>query len=236
MRKTEPAVTIITPTTGKHSLYFLIDSIKKQGVPVHHLLLWDDFRQDEFMTNKKPSDLLGLEDDLYLLNNIEIKASTVQGMAKGSALRAIGLMAAQTEFVCFADDDIAFEEDHLISLMELIHKEQTSWGYCKRKIWSKTGRQEYEYLGIDEFESVGDDARPELGYQMVDNSCMMFRRKFGASAACLYRETTAYNDDRLMYDFLIKYAGAPSKTREATINQVCPNKLHNFFKVNCTNE
>ena len=65
-------------------------------------------------------------------------------------------------------------------------------------------------------------------------ACMMFKRKYGVSAACLYRETTEYNDDRLMYDFLKKYAGEPGKTLTATINQVCPKKLEQFFRKNCT--
>ena len=35
-------VTIITPTTGKPSLFKLIDSIKKQNISCIHFLLWDD--------------------------------------------------------------------------------------------------------------------------------------------------------------------------------------------------
>ena len=38
---TQLAVTIITPTTGKDSLFRLIESITKQKVPVKHIILWD---------------------------------------------------------------------------------------------------------------------------------------------------------------------------------------------------
>jgi len=63
---------------------------------------------------------------------------------------------------------------------------------------------------------------------------MMFRRRFGSSAAPLYREVSEYCDDRLMYEFLKTYAGEPGKTNLATINQICPDKLVDFFRNNCT--
>lgn len=233
MRTHEPIVTVITPTTGKNSLFNLIDSIKAQGVPVCHIILWDEIRQDNFLRGKDINSIAqegDWEKRNYLLNNIEIKSKTVSGIAPGSALRAIGLMAAQTDLVTFADDDIIWEEDHLISLIEAINEKQ--WAFTKRKIWSKISKDEFEYLGVDEFESVGEDAKTD--YKMVDNNCMMFNRRFGTSAACLYRETKNYNDDRLMYAFLKKHAGIAGKTNKATINQVCPKRLYQFFKQNCT--
>jgi hypothetical protein len=68
---------------------------------------------------------------------------------------------------------------------------------------------------------------------MVDNNCMIFKRRFGTSAAVLYRETREYNDDRLMYAFLKKHAGEAGKTNAATINQVCPESLVDFFRNGC---
>ena len=68
---------------------------------------------------------------------------------------------------------------------------------------------------------------------MVDNNCMVFNRRLGSSAAVLYRETTEYNDDRLMYNFLKKYGGDPYLSDEATVNQICPEKLEEFFTLNC---
>jgi hypothetical protein len=109
--------------------------------------------------------------------------------------------------------------------------ENKNWAFCKRKIWTTLPNGQFEYLGIDEFESVGESAKTP--YKMVDNNCMIFRRRFGVSAACLYRETKEYNDDRLMYAFLKKYAGGPGKTNEASINQVCPKKLENMFRTHC---
>ncbi len=220
-------VTVITPTTGKPSLKNLIDSIQAQKIPCIHITLWDDKRhlgQDYI----DPTSLY-----LNCLRNhmpICVNASTVKGNAFGSALRAIGLMAAQTEYVTFADDDVVWQENHLEKMLDSI--KENNWVITKRRIWTKIGEEGYECLGVDDFESVGEEAKTP--YKMVDNNCMLFKRRYGTSAAVLYRETEQYNDDRLFYSFMMKYAGPYSKTGEATINQICPDRLSDFFRKNCT--
>ncbi len=225
-------ITVITPTIGKPSLKSLVDSIKSQKIECVHITLWDNIRytgEDVITPNS-----------LYLNCSrshipICIDANTVKGSAYGSALRAIGLMAAQTEYVTFADDDVVWQEDHLEKMMESI--KNNNWVITKRRIWtqlkSKDNQGEgYECLGVDDFESVGEEAKTP--YKMVDNNCILFKRRYGTSAAVLYRETEQYNDDRLFYDFMKKYAGPYSKTGEATINQICPERLVDFFRKNCT--
>jgi hypothetical protein len=140
------------------------------------------------------------------------------------------MMASFTDLVTFADDDIIWEENHLLDMLEALDGKQ--WGFCKRRIWTNLPNGEFEFLGIDEFESVGEDAKTP--YKMVDNNCMMFRRRLGVSAACLYRETKEYNDDRLMYAFLKEYGGDPGKTNRATVNQTCPKRLEHMFRTHCT--
>jgi len=39
-----------------------------------------------------------------------------------------------------------------------------------------------------------------------------------------------------MYGFLKKFAGDPGKSNEATINQICPDRLIKHFRDNCTIE
>ena len=43
---TDPLITVITPTTGKWSLFHLMQSMDKQTIPWTHVLLWDDKRED----------------------------------------------------------------------------------------------------------------------------------------------------------------------------------------------
>jgi hypothetical protein len=238
MSDNAPLVTVITPTTGKDSLFNLVESVTKQGVPLCHILLWDDIKQGRFETltgqpNMVPADLDKpeyWEQHNYMVINIDMKANMVNSEAAGSALRSIGMMAAFTDLVTFADDDVIWDDKHLVEMLEAV--ENKNWAFCKRKIWTTLPDGQFEYLGVDEFESVGEEAKTP--YKMVDNNCMMFRRRFGVSAACLYRETKEYNDDRLMYAFLKQYAGEPGQTNQASINQVCPKKLEEMFRANCT--
>lgn len=226
----KPPITIITPTTGKRSLFKLIESLKKQSVPYRHLLLWDNKREDEFLypdsQSLKVRDLMALEDDNTYC--VVIKDDMIQGNATGSALRSVGLMMANTEYVTFADSDVWFSDNHLESLMKAIKGKV--WAYSLRNIYAPDG----EFIGVDRFESIGD--KTQLPYQLIDNNCLMVARKFGASAACLYRETTEYNDDRLMYGFLKKYGGEPGETNSPSVNQTCPMRLERFFRENCSKD
>jgi len=231
-------LTVITPTTGRDSLFNSIESLKNQKypVPIRHLILWDNRREGKFLfppigaQANDPLDLEG-EEGNYSSNCIVIKDNFIQGKAAGSALRAVGLMAANTKWVCFMDDDVMWDSGHAESLLKSVADKE--WGYCKRRIWT-IAADGYECLGVDEFESVGEDAKTP--YKMIDNNCMVFKKKYGVSAACMYRNTNQYNDDRLMYNFLKKYAGEPGKSNEATVNQVCPERLIEFFRNGCTKE
>jgi hypothetical protein len=228
-------LTLITPTTGKSSLYKLINSIDAQDIPVDHILLWDSKREDDFLypnfatlITKKPADLDEVRDNGSCRYSIVIPSSFVRGVAYGSSLRAVGLMAANTEFVMFCDDDVFFDNNHFKSMLKLV--ENHNWAYCRRKVWANVN----DYIGVDNFESVGDSSDRKVPYEMVDNNCMIFNRRLGSSAAVIYRETTEYNDDRNFYAFLKQYGGIPSVTKEATINQICPQRLEGMFRQGCS--
>lgn len=236
--KSDNKISIITPTTGKDGLFKLIESIEIQNVPYEHILLWDNKREGKFFY-PDPQTLETLSPHCVskfsntgsgsCRYSIVIPSFTVQGMAYGSSLRSIGLMAAQSSFVIFADDDVWFEENHIKSLLVAVDGKE--WAYSKRKIWS----EEMEYIGVDEFESVGDSPNRKVPYEMVDNNCMIFNRRLGTSGAVLYRETNGeYNDDRKMYAFLKQYAGVPGKVDVATVNQICPKRLEGMFRKFCT--
>jgi hypothetical protein len=228
-------ITIISPTTGKNGLNKLIESLKRQTVPYTHILLWDDKREDAFLypdevclSTKNPYDLNCNNGNITY--SIVVPGSVVQGVAAGSALRSIGLLAATTPFVTFGDDDVWYEEGHLESLLKAVDGKQ--WAYCKRKIWAS----DKDYIGIDDFESVGDSPSRKVPYEMVDNNTMIFARRLGTSAAVIYREVQEYNDDRQMYAFLKQYGGSPGKTDRATVNQICPKRLETMFRNGCTKE
>lgn len=219
-----PSVTVITPTTGKPSLDDLLLSIDRQSATdeVFHILLWDDVRE-----GARPPDSYNR---VNRLNLVLPNGFGRQGNAPGSRMRAVGLMLATTPWVTFADDDVRWEPDHLERLRAAVR--DLKWASTLRTIWSSTG----ERLGVDRFESVGDDSGRRVPYEMCDNNCMIFERSLGSAAAVLYRETTDYNDDRLMYEFLKANAGRRGTTNQTTIHQRCPDKLVDFFRINCSVE
>jgi GT2 family glycosyltransferase len=212
-----PVITVVTPTTGKKSLAKLIASLCLQAVPYSHLLIWDDVR------DKQATDPEHYNDDVTW--SIVLRGRMVRGAAAGSALRAVGLMVANTEYVTFADDDVWFEPNHFSALVDAIRGK--NWAFTMRKLYSPAG----DYIGVDRFESVGDESKRP--YELVDNSSNMFKRAFGVAAAQYFRETEEYNDDRLMYQVLKGHAGPPGKTRVATVNQICPANLEEFFRRYC---
>jgi hypothetical protein len=227
----EPLVTIITPTTGNGCLRRLCTSLDRQTVPWVHILLWDDKREDEYLYPdgelkiKDPHDISTERDDC-IRYSVVIPGNMIKGQAAGSALRAIGLMAANTQYVTFADTDVWFDENHLGSLLENVRGKV--WAHCIRRIFSPMN----ECIGEDRFESVGEDSK--LSYKLIDNNSMIVQREFGVSASPLYRETADYNDDRLMYAFLKQYAGEGGKTNMVTVNQICPVRLEQMFRQYCT--
>jgi hypothetical protein len=139
-------VTIITPTTGKPSLDALIESIERQTLAkaAFHLLLWDDVRDAAMPAPERYNG----ENRMSLVLPSGLGKN---GRAPGSALRAVALMATTSPWVVFADDDVRWDENHLASLFSALSGMQ--WATTLRTIWSLTGVR----LGVDRFESVGDE-------------------------------------------------------------------------------
>jgi|HubBroStandDraft_1064217.scaffolds.fasta_scaffold31693_3 hypothetical protein len=219
----QPFLTVITPTTGRTSLLRLIESVGEQdaGIAISHLLLWDDKREPGGPT---PARLESAN-----RTSLVLPAGFGRfGEAPGSALRSIGLLWATTTWVTFADDDVWWERSHVRALLGAA--QGRSWASTLRRVWSPSG----DVLGVDRFESVGDESSRRVPYEMCDNNTMVFLRQFGVGAAPMYRETRQYNDDRLMYAFLKQHAGPRGSTSRPTVNQVCPDRLVEFFRVNCS--
>ena len=107
-----PLISVITPTTGKPGLDRLRESLHRQSVPYVHLLIWDAVR------DAAARDPLSYRDEVT--HSICLPGKLVSGVAAGSALRAVALMAANTPYVTFADDDVWFDENHFALLMEAI--------------------------------------------------------------------------------------------------------------------
>jgi hypothetical protein len=217
----KPFLTVITPTTGKPSLSRLMASIDAQGGGrTFHLLLWDDKRD----TAMDPADA----NDASRFSVVCPDGSGRNGDAPGSILRAVGLTLARTPWVTFADDDVWWEGNYVDELEKRIA--QTNWISTHRTIHAPVSG---ERIGVDRFESVGDAPTRKVPYEMCDGNTIAFKREFGLHAVHLFRETTQYNDDRLVYAFLKRHAGPRTVIPDALINQVCPERLVGFFRSFC---
>lgn len=219
-------LTVLTPTIGRAGLDALIASIDAQTLgasKIFHILLWDDVRAPEARPH-------AAYDGPRRLSLVLGAGFGRNEQAPGSPLRAVGLMAASTPWVTFADDDVTWAPDHAASL--LCAADGLNWASCLRRIVSPAG----EEIGVDRFESVGDDTSRRVPYEMCDGNTMLFRRELGVAAAPLYRETTRYDDDRRLYAFLKAHGGARGRSGQASIRQVCPARLEAFFRAHCARE
>lgn len=217
-------LTVITPTTGKDSLDRLIASIDSQSKGrLAHLLLWDD-RRDRSID---PASF----NSSHRFSVVCPPGTGRNGDAPGSILRSVGMMLARSPWVTFADDDVWWEPHHVDSIEQ--HARSANWLTVLRTIHSP---RDGSRLGVDRFESVGDDPSRKVPYEMCDGNTMSFKREFGVAAAHMFRETTDYNDDRLLYEFLKQFAGPRQAIRSPSINQVCPDRLHDFFARFCTQD
>ncbi|MBS0450771.1 MAG: glycosyltransferase family 2 protein [Proteobacteria bacterium] len=219
-------LTVLTPTIGRAGLDALIASIEAQTLgasKIFHILLWDDMREPK----ARP---LAAYDGPRRLSLVLGAGFGRNGQAPGSPLRAVGLMAASTPWVTFADDDVVWAPGHAASLLSAAHG--LNWASCLRRIVAPGGDE----IGVDRFESVGDDPTRRVAYEMCDGNTMLFRRELGVAAAPLYRETMHYDDDRRLYAFLKANGGPRGRSGQASIRQVCPARLESFFRANCTRE
>ena len=218
-------LTVITPTIGRDILDRQIESFAKQTVAdrIFHIIMWDEKRIDP-----------GIDPFSYNSDNrynivIPWGLGKYKG-APGSSLRAIALMAANTTWVTFADDDVVWHPTHAETMLKAANGHH--WAASLRNIYSPSG----ESLGVDRFESVGDDPGRKVPYEMIDNNCMIFNRILGVHAAHLYRLIEGPGDDRHFYAYMKQNAGPLARTHQATIDHTCPDNLVDFFKQNCSKE
>ena len=218
-------LTVITPTIGRDILDQQIESLARQTFAdrIFHILLWDEKR----IQGAKDPESYNADNRYSLVVPWGLGRNRD---APGSSLRALGIMAADTYWLTFADDDVIWKENHAETMVKTATN--YNWAACLRDIYTPEG----EYLGIDRFESVGDDPQRKVPYEMVDGNCMIFNRVLGVHAAHLYRLTQERNDDRLLYSFLKQHGGPMGRTNEATIKHTCPDFLIDFFRTNCSKD
>jgi len=216
-------LTILTATIGRPNLNRLIESIDSQTWcgKFLHILLWDDYRLENSLTPEHFN-----SEKRY--NIITRSGGKNPGASPAGRVYGLGIMSAYTPWITMADDDVWWEPNHLEQLF--IALENKKWASTLRTVWSPTN---LNCIGVDRFESVGDDPTKRVDYEMCDSNTMIFKRELGVYASPAFRETLQYDGDRLLYSFFKQHGGQRGRTGTPTINQYCPNHLERFFWNNC---
>lgn len=230
MTQVKPELTILTITCGRPaSLPRLIESIENQTlkIPFVHYLFWDDFRVNGASAPESYNEP-GKRFSIVLPPGTA-KPETFD-FSIGPATQSAGMMLAKSPWVTFADDDVWWEPNHLELMGRAIKSAASNWGSTFRTIWASDGAR----IGVDRFESVGDDSTRGVPYEMCDCNTMMFRRELGVPCAAAIRPTQTYDNDRLMYLYFKQYGGKRARVETPTINHICPDRLTTFFRANCS--
>ena len=134
LKNDKHVLTVITPTIGRDILDRQIESIDAQTVAgqIFHLIMWDEKRIEGA---KDPESYNGP-------NRFNIVLPWGLGRYKGapgSSLRAVALMAANTTWVTFADDDVMWRPTHAESMLRTVNGYH--WAACLRHICARVWNQ-----------------------------------------------------------------------------------------------
>jgi hypothetical protein len=216
-------ITVITPTIGRRSLKRLIESLSKQNIKLVHFILWDRKRCED---GYEPDDkrLKKYENKNYQIYHISLLHPIQNKPRIDNYLRSVGIMMATTPYITQIDDDCWIEESWLKRGIENMKEKDEDYCFCKRKLWIS----EEEYLGIDDYESIG--VKNDFGYYLMETNSILFTQKIAFDIACITNHY-GYGHDRIIAQYLIERRKG-IYDNEVGLNQIVPDFLVEFHKKN----
>jgi len=208
-------IMVITPTTGKATVFKAMESIRDQTIKTEHLVVFDGQEaQDKF-----PLAFVDSHTFLTLPENVGGNGWY------GHRVYAAMPLLVNADYILFLDEDNWFEPNHVETMINKIKSKDLMWAYSLRRICNEAG----EYVCDDDCESLG---RYPTFYDhtinFVDTNCYCFRREYLVNIAhAFYGQWGA---DRPFYKSAA--SGLPSFgcTGEATVNYRAPERLLGMFK------
>lgn len=208
-------VMVITPTTGKDTLYKAIESVANQTVKTEHLVVVDGM------------DVWKKLDGVWPLRCIHMTIpENVGGNGwYGHRVYAAMPLMVNADYILFLDEDNWFEPNHVETMIAKIKSKDLMWSYSLRKIVDERG----QYVCDDDCEALG---RYPTFYDhtinFVDTNCYCFRREYLVNVAhAFYGQWGA---DRQFYQAVSKQLPAFGCTGETTVNYRARDDLLNMFK------
>jgi hypothetical protein len=157
-------ITVITPSVGTKHLGRAVASVRKQTVPVRHLIVADGKQHLKDVLRESTAGWDGTNPEPEVC---WIPDNTGNSLWNGHKIYAHYSRLLDTEYICLLDEDNTLQPNHCESLLERASKYGFAWSY--RNIYLGG-----EYVGKDVKESIAN--KSFVGYNLVDTSCWMFRR------------------------------------------------------------
>ena len=210
-------VMVITPTTGKDTVWKAIESVKEQTIPTEHMLVIDGTKSWVGLNNKRQ-----IAD---ICTHITIPENVGGNGWYGHRVYASVPLIVNADYILFLDEDNWFEPNHVETMIAKIKSKDLMWSYSLRRICNEAG----EYVQDDDCESLG---RYPVFYdhniKFVDTNCYCFRREFLVTVA--HHFYGQWGADRPFYNAASTKLPAFGCTGLATVNYRAPERLLNMFK------
>ena len=220
-------VMVITPTTGKDTVWKAIESVADQTIPVEHFLVadgegvWDKLIEDCSDYPQKVFDAW-MRDGLTVIPLPENVGG--DGWYGHRVYAAMPLMV-NADYILFLDEDNWFEPNHVETMINKIKSKDLMWSYSLRRICNEAG----EYICDDDCESLG---RYPTFYDhllnFVDTNCYCFKREYLVGIA--HNFYGQWGADRGFYKAAASALPAFGCTGEATVNYRAPERLLEMFR------
>lgn len=170
---TQPEVktTVVTPTTGTHSLYDACLSVANQTKKADHLIVIDGSHYTDRVYNilVEVSAKVGAVKD-YKPDIIELPFNTGHDYWLGLKIYSAMCQLVQNPYMAMLDEDNSFEPDW-VQTMEDALTDDLYYVTCRRTIYGENG----QYIGIDNHESIGEN---KYGYKLYDTNTWLMQVKY----------------------------------------------------------
>jgi glycosyltransferase involved in cell wall biosynthesis len=211
-------VMVITPTTGKDTVFKAIKSVKEQTITTEHLVVFDGrAAHDVFVCAE------------YVCHD-NLKTITLPENVGGNGWYGHRVYAGMplmvnADYILFLDEDNWFEPNHVETMINKIKSKDLMWAYSLRRIHDESG----QYVCDDDCESLGRyPAVYDSALNFVDTNCYCFRREFLVTVAhSFYGQWGA---DRPFYKVASTALPSFGCTGEATVNYRAPERLLEMFR------
>ncbi|MEY4263454.1 MAG: hypothetical protein RL373_22 [Pseudomonadota bacterium] len=204
---------VITPTTGKDTVFKAIQSVKDQTMTTEHLVVLDGVQKANEYIPKG------------LLKVIELPENVGGNGWYGHRVYAAMPLLVNADYILFLDEDNWFEPNHVETMINKIKSKDLMWAYSLRRICDEDG----EYIRDDDCESLGRwPTFYDHTLNFVDTNCYCFRREYLVSISHTFYGQ--WGADRPFYTAASTKLPAFGCTGLATVNYRAPARLHNMFK------